>query len=424
MTPADAGALHEQALQAFRQGRREEALALMRAAVAAVPDRAGWWRNLCTIAEHAGDYALALAAAERAVLLAPEDADLWHALALVRYRLRAPGPSAAAARMALRCDPLHPGAHVALAESLLLEGDYAAGWEEWAWRYRLSGRDPPPPPQPGCPAWDGATLPGKLLLVADQGYGDVIQFARYLPWAMGRCGAMALVAAPELAPLLAPLLPPGAVLPGWEAVAADGGRFAAWAPLSELPRLHGTTPDRIPAPPPYLAADPAQVAAWAARLDAVAPRPARRVGVVWAGRATHPNDANRSVPAAALAPLAAVPGVALVAVQPGPAAAESAAIAPNLPAFGDLIGDFAGLAAAVAALDLLVTVDSAPAHLAGALGRPVWVMLPFGPDWRWGLDRPDSPWYPTARLFRPAAPRDWAGVAAAAAAALREWAAS
>ncbi len=298
------------------------------------------------------------------------------------------------------------------------------GGRSTEWRYRLPGAAPPAPPL-GCPAWDGTALPGgRLLLVADQGYGDAIQFARYLPWARASCAAVAVVAAPELAPLLAPLLPPGAVLTGWAEVAAQPGPFAAWAPLSGLPRLHGTRLETIPGGVPYLAAEPARRAAWIARLDALAPRPARRVGVVWAGRATHPNDANRSAPPAALAPLAAVPGVALVSLQPGPAAAGRAAIAPGLPDLGGALTDFAEAAAALAALDLLITVNSAPAHLAGALGRPVWVLLPYGPDWRWLRDRADSPWYPDARLFRPARPRDWDGLAATAAAALQAWAAA
>ncbi|MGH7044446.1 MAG: glycosyltransferase family 9 protein, partial [Acetobacteraceae bacterium] len=377
------------------------------------------------------------------VALAPDDPDLWHALALVQYRGRDPEAAAGSARAALARDPNHAGAHVALAECLLLRGAYAPGWEEYEWRYRLPGATPPVPPL-GCPAWDGAPLPaGQLLLVADQGYGDAIQFARYLPWVAGRVAGVALVAAPELAPLLAPLLAGNTMLTGWAAVAAWPSPFVAWAPLSGLPRLHGTRLASIPCAVPYLTASPLRTAAWQARLDALAPRPQRRVGVVWAGRATHPNDANRSAPPAALALLATVPGVRLVSVQQGPAAAGSAAIAPGLPELGSAIGDFAEAAAALTALDLLITVDSAPAHLAGALGRPAWVLLPYGPDWRWLLDRADSPWYPTARLFRPESPhgnhphgdglrtdglRDdrvsaWAGVASAVAAALLEWAA-
>ena len=425
-SPDNPEAQHDLALIAFQQGRLDEAQVLACAAVAAVPDRPAWWRNLCTIAEWRGDAATALAAAERAAALAPNDPDLWHALAVVQYRGRDPKAAAASAHAALACDPQHAGAHVALAESLLLRGDFAPGWEEYEWRYRLPGATPPVP-ELGCPAWDGAALPaGQLLLVADQGYGDAIQFARYLPWAAARCGAVILVAAPELAPLLAPLLTslPSrcTLLTGWAAVAAHPAPFAAWAPLSGLPRLHGTRIATIPAEAPYLTAAPARTAAWQARLDALVPRPARRVGLVWAGRPTHPNDANRSAPPGALAPLAAVPGVSLVSVQQGPVAAGAEAIASGLPELGSAIGDFAEMAAALAALDLLITVDSAPAHLAGALGRPVWVLLPYGPDWRWQLDRADNPWYPTARLFRPVRPRDWSGLAAAAAIALQGWA--
>jgi len=422
--PHDPDAQHGRALVAFQQGRLEQADALARAAVASVPDRPAWWRNLCTIAERRGDLAAALMAAGRAVALAPADPDLWHALALVQYRGRDPQAAAASARAALRCDPGHAGARMVLAETLLLGGDFVAGWEEYEWRYRLPGAAPPAPPFV-CPAWDGAALPaGRLLLVADQGYGDAIQFVRYLPWVRARCAAVGLVAAPELAPLLAPLLPPGAVLAGWAAVAAQSGPYAAWAPLSGLPRLHGTREATIPGGVPYLAAAPTRVAAWTTRLDALAPRPGRRVGVVWAGRASHPNDANRSAPPAALAPLAAVPGVTLVSLQSGPAADGRGAIAAALADCGSAPGDFAETAAVLTALDLLVTVDSAPAHLAGALGRPVWLLLPYGPDWRWMLDRSDSPWYPTARLFRPARPRDWDGLAATVAAALQRWAAA
>jgi enamine deaminase RidA (YjgF/YER057c/UK114 family)/tetratricopeptide (TPR) repeat protein len=438
--PGDPEAWHAAALDAFRQGRLAEAVAWAQAAVSRVPDRAAWWRNLCTIAERHGNHAMALAAAERAVALAPSDPDLWHALALVQYRLGAPEASAASARAALHRDADHAGAHVALAEALLLQGEFATGWDEYEWRYRLPGAGPSRPPLT-CAAWDGTPLPkeppaaaqsGRLLLVADQGYGDAIQFARYIPWAAARCGAVSLAAAPELTPLLAPLLPPGAVLAGWEAVLARGERYAAWAPLSGLPRLHGTRGDTIPATVPYLSAEPGRVVAWRAQLDALAshlaphpaPRSVRRVGLVWAGRPTHPNDANRSAPAAAMAPLAAVPGVALVSLQQGAAAAEAAAIAPSLPALGGAIDDFATLAAVISALDLLITVDSAPAHVAGALGCPVWVLLPYGPDWRWLRDRADTPWYPTARLFRPPAPRDWTGLMAGVAAALRRWAAA
>ncbi|MGC8477475.1 MAG: glycosyltransferase [Acetobacteraceae bacterium] len=419
VAPDHPGLAQAQSLIAFQQGDFARAMALSAAAVRADPDRPGWWRNRCTIAERAGDYAVALEAAGRAAALAPEDADLWHALAVVRYRLEQPAEAEAAARAALRLDSTHAGAHVILAETLLQRGDFAAAWPHYEHRFRLRGV-PPVAPALGCPVWDGAPLAGRLLVVADQGYGDAIQFARYLPWAAGSAGALSLLAPPELAPLLAPLVPGAALRAGWEEVAADCPNLAAWIPLSGLPRCAGTRPATIPAAPGgYLRAEPGAVARWRARLAALAPGEGR-VGLVWAGRASHPNDASRSAPAAALAPLAAVPGVALFGLQHGPAAADWAALGPPERALGAGIADFPTLAAAVAALDLLISVDSAPAHLAGALGVPAWVMLPLGPDWRWGLERTDSPWYPGMRLFRMRRPRDWAATAAAVAAALRD----
>ena len=433
VSPGHPDALQARALVAFQQGDDATAAALSAAAIAARPDRPGWWRNRCTIAERAGDYPAALEAAARAVALAPEQADLWHAQAVVRYRLEDLAGAEASARAALARDPDHPGAHVILAETLLLRGDFPPAWAHYEHRFRLRGAAPVAPLL-GCPVWDGGRIAGRLLLVADQGYGDAIQFARYLPWATGRAGAVTLLAPPELAPLLAPLVPGGDVRPGWEAVAGDCAGLAAWVPLSGLPRCAGTEAATIPATRAYLHADPAAVAAWRARLDALDPGPprgglprgARRVGLVWAGRGTHPNDASRSAPPAALAPLARVPGVVLVSLQHGAAEAGWAALddpacAHPALALGGGIGDFPTLAAALAALDLLISIDSAPVHLAGALGVPVWVMLPLGPDWRWGMGRADSPWYPSLRLFRMARPRDWAGMADQVAAALVDW---
>ena len=422
VAPAHPGLAQARSLIAFQQGEFARALALSAAAVAAEPNRPGWWRNRCTIAERAGDYAAALEAAERAAALDPNDADLWHALAVVRYRLEQTDGAEAAARAALRLDPAHPGANVILAETLLQRGDFAAAWPYYEHRFRLRGV-PPVAPALGCAVWNGTPIAGRLLVVADQGYGDAIQFARYLPWAAGRAGAITLLATPELAPLLAPLVPGGDIRTGWEAVAADCPGLAAWIPLSGLPRCAATLPATIPAAPAgYLRAEPGAVAAWRARLAALAPGQ-RLVGVVWAGRATHPNDASRSAPAASLAPLAGVPGVALFGLQHGPAAADWPALGPPERALGADISDFPTLAAALTALDLLISIDSAPAHLAGALGVPAWVMLPLGPDWRWGLGTAACAWYPGMRLFRMRRPRDWTGMAAMVAAALADQAA-
>jgi hypothetical protein len=202
----------------------------------------------------------------------------------------------------------------------------------------------------------------------------------------------------------------GLVFDRWE----DKPDFAAYCPLSGLPRLAGTLLDTIPAVIPYLRADAGKAAVWAERLQILLPKGWRRIGIVWAGRPNHPNDDTRSIPLAALAPLAEIPGTAFVSLQKGPGQAQIGTYWGRAPLInlGPEITDFGDTMAILDSLDLVVTVDTAIAHLAGAMGKPVWIMLPFAPDWRWLLDRDDSPWYPTARLFRQPAPRRWAPVVA------------
>jgi hypothetical protein len=187
------------------------------------------------------------------------------------------------------------------------------------------------------------------------------------------------------------------------------------APLLSLPLACGTTLATVPAEVPYLAADPALAKIWRERFAA---RPGRRVGLAWAGRPSHPRDRERSLAPGQLAPLGEVPGVAFVSLQLRRDGMALPQFAIDDAAAG--FGDFADTAAAIAALDLVIAVDTAVAHLAGALGRPVWVLLPHVPDWRWLMARADSPWYPTARLFRQARPGEWAPVLAAVKAALAD----
>jgi ADP-heptose:LPS heptosyltransferase len=184
--------------------------------------------------------------------------------------------------------------------------------------------------------------------------------------------------------------------------------------LSSLPGIVGTEIDTIPGPHPYLAADSVAVGEWAKKLGQRLPAGKLRVGLVWAGRPTHPNDSRRSIPLAMLAPLAGLDNVALVSLQKVLPARDQAARAAftNMIDVADELTDFGQTAAVVANLDLVVTVDSAAGHLAGALGRPVWVMMPTPSDWRWMIDRTDSPWYPTMRMFRQPKPGDWATVLA------------
>jgi hypothetical protein len=189
--------------------------------------------------------------------------------------------------------------------------------------------------------------------------------------------------------------------------------YAAFCAISDLPRLHGTNLGNMPAPVPYLQADPQRIARWKARLDGLVPSGFRRVGVVWAGRATHNNDRNRSARLSDFLPIAEAPQVAMLALQKGPKFRQAGAWFGRAPLFnvGAEIADFADTMAILQNLDLLVSVDTAIAHLAGAMGRPVWVMLPYVPDWRWLLDREDTPWYPSVRLFRQTAARRWDEVA-------------
>jgi len=267
------------------------------------------------------------------------------------------------------------------------------------------------------PQWDGTPLSDRaLLLIADQGFGDVIQFARYIPWAAQRCPDIVLACSAEVRDLLRQIAPAARQFIQWQ----DAPDYAAFCALSGLPRLAGTRVDNMPAPVPYLRADPERTARWAERLDGLVPRGFRRVGVIWAGRPSHNNDRNRSALLADFLPLANVSGVALLALQKGPRTDQAGAYYGRAPLIniGAEIDDYADTMAILDNLDLLVTVDTSVAHLAGAMGRPVWIMLPRAPDWRWLLDRDDTPWYPTARLFRQKNARRWDDVVHAIAAEL------
>ena len=306
--------------------------------------------------------------------------------------------------------------HFDLAETLLLSGDFDRGWREYRFRYRMEhtrvlARTVQPP------RWDGRPLAGRTLLIHDeQGYGDALQFLRLVPEARRRSGAQVVL---EVMPELLPL---ARRLHGYDQIIGRGAlppRFDQHCELLSLPLALKLQLADLPGPMPYLAADPERVARWRQRLAAV-PRP--WVALVWAGRAAHPNDHNRSLRLADLAPLAR-PDIRFLALQKGPAAAEAATppAGMSLLSLDKEIADFEDSAAILTLADLLITVDSSPAHLAGALGRPAWVLLPFVPDWRWLTEREDSPWYPSLRLFRQSARADWSGAIARLAGALEQW---
>ncbi len=254
------------------------------------------------------------------------------------------------------------------------------------------------------------------MLYAEQGLGDMIQFVRYVPMVAARGGRVIVQTYPELTSLMSTVAGAARVIPHGEPLEPHD----AWAPLMSLPRIFKTNLNTIPATMPYFTVDETRAARWQARLARNSA--AFKIGLVWAGRATYTNDATRSIRLSDFMPLLdrCEGSIAFYGLQKGEAAAQINELPPgrivhNLA--GELT-DFADTAAAIAAMDLVISVDTAVAHLAGALGKSVWTLIPFASDWRWLKEREDSPWYPTMRLFRQAGRGDWSGVIQRAAAEL------
>lgn len=408
--PDQPDALHLSGIVAFRLGRHAEALTKIERAIARGIDIRLYLRNISEVYRALGRFDDALDAALRVTAMAPDDPVCLHNLAVIQYHRLELDDCIASAEKALAINAFLPGAHFQLAEALLLRGEWERGWTEYQWRFDLPGNAPLMPPTTQ-PRWDGTPFnDGTLLLIADQGFGDVIQFSRYIPWAAERCPNIAVATATEMMPLLRQVYPAAQLFNEWRAAPP----FRAFRALSGLPALHGTRPDHVPGREPYLHADPARAAAWKERLDRLTPTASRRVGIVWAGRPTHNNDRWRSASLADFAPLAALPGVALVSLQKGPAAAQAGEYfgAAPLVNIGTEIADYEDTMAILETLDLLVTVDTSVGHVAGAMGRKAIILLARAPDWRWLLDRTDTPWYPSLTLVRQTSTGVWGDVMA------------
>ena len=382
------------------------------------PNNAVFLRDLSAAYRVVGKLDEALAVGRQAAALDLSDAVALHNLAMIHYARGEIEDSLAWARRAVTLRPDMAGAHVSLAETQLLRGEFAEGWEEYEWRFRMPGAPPPLPEalRQGRPQWAGENLDtGLLMLIADQGFGDVFQFSRYVPWAVAKGQPTMLAASDEMAPVMRRLFPHLPIATRRQ----DYTDFSAYCPLSSLPRLHGTRLDSIPPVVP-IHPDPQHAEVWRRKLDKLIPAGPRRVGLVWSGRPTNPNNRNRSISFPLLAEaLATLPNIALVSLQKGELSADLSRYEQ-----GRLIVDaakdiqsFEDTAAIIAALDLVITVDTSVAHLAGAMGRPAWVLLHFSSDWRWMRDREDSHWYPSLRLFRQQAPGQWDAPLAAIAAA-------
>jgi len=400
-------------------GLPERAVAVGRRALALMPADAGLLSNLgLALSMQIGGDEAAFNALSRALVLEPNHAETRMNRVLVLLGQHRLGEAEEACRRLIAERRVDAGAHTLLATCLLLQGDLATGFREYEWRTRLTdgqveGRGLSTPP------WEGDALNGRRILLHDeQGLGDAIQFARYAPL-IARCGARVIV---ECNDALVRLL---ATLPGVEAVVGRSATTPAHdvhAALMSLPHLLGTTLASIPAEVPYLAAEPALVGMWRDRLG---PAQAKlRVGLVWAGNADLPTDHKRSPGLEALLPLLDLPGVAFISLQKGSGRSDLERLGGRVPAgfrdVGDSLEDFADTAAVLTQLDLIISADSAVAHLAGALGRPVWTMVRAESEWRWMLERMDSPWYPTMRLFRQRRAGDWSDVVAALCTALQQ----
>lgn len=430
------------------QGRLDEAISVVRHAIALRGDAQGYY-NLANALTFKGQFADAIDSYRQALALRPDYAEAWNHLSIALRRHGKLEEGAAAARKAIDLNPQFfaarnnlanalkelgrfqeaaatyrqaiaiqpesPHAHFNLGATLLLLGDIETGWAEYEWRWRAP--DYYRSTRAGeRPRWDGSPLAGRrILLLAEQGFGDVIQFVRYAPLVVERGGTVIVECQPELKRLLTRA-------PGVGQIVTLRDRLTDYdlhCPLMSLPLALRVTVQTIPATVPYLSADPALAEQWQARL---AGTNELKVGLVWAGNPGHINDRTRSLPLSAFAALSQVPAVRFFSLQKG-AAGKQAADPPanlNLTDWTSDIDDFADTAALITNLDLVIAADTAVAHLAGAMGKPTWVLLPTVPDFRWLLGRSDSPWYPTMRLFRQESYGNWAPTIARIVQALRE----
>ena len=399
------------------KGQLEEAIAAYRRAIALRPNYAEAHSNLGNALKERGQLDEAIAAYRRAIALRPNYAEAHNNLGGVLIDQGRLDEAIAAYRRAIAFRPGYPEAHSNLSLSLLTSGDFQQGWEEHEWRWKC--KDFSSPRRNFAQGqWDGCPLENRtILLHAEQGAGDAIQFIRYLPLVAQRGGRIIIECHTELQRLFRTMAGSHQVMAPTQPMPA----FDLHCPLVSLPRVFGTNLGNIPKDVPYLHPDAEDAGRWQHRPGEQAP--AVKVGLGWAGNPRHKNDRNRSIKLARLAPLGQLPGVRFFSLQKGAAAAEAKTPPPGMELvdWTEELKDFADTAALIANLDLVIAVDTAVVHLAGAMGKPVWTLLPFNSDWRWLLERQDSPWYPTMRLFRQPSRGDWDGVMTRVVEALSLW---
>ena len=382
-------------------GRRDDSVAVLRTAALLLPNSASVQDNLGNVMLSMSRAAEAEQCHRRALSLgAANNATTWSNLGNAMHRLGRLDESEAAYRRAIALSPNVARFHTNLALTLLLAGKFREGWDEYEWRWR---DHPNFPPYLRQRPWRGEAMPqGTLLLQAEQGYGDTVQFARYAKLVRERVGRVVLACQPELVRLMR-------TVPWFDEVVPETApvpKFDGGITLMSLAGMFGTDDACVPGGIPYVSVP----AGSGIRLPEVE---GFKVGLAWAGRPTHGDDWNRSIPARMLAPLLAVPGVSFYSLQRG-GVAERLGRPPggSVHEVADLCADFADTAQVVAAMDLIVSVDTAVVHVAGAMGKPVWLMLPPVPDFRWRMSGETTPWYPSLRLFRRGFDTGWEPVVA------------
>lgn len=408
LEPGYAAAHYNLAMTLRDAGRLEEAASCYREAIRVKPNYPEAYNNLAAILREQERLDEAADCYRKAMVLRPGYPEAHNNLGAVNSQQRRMADAEAGLRKAIALRPDYPEAHYNLATVLLTAGRMEEGWREaeWRWLAFLGTKEPRGFTQP---QWRGEPAEGRtLLLHAEQGFGDTLQFCRYAGLAAAR-GLRVIVEAQK------PLVRLLGSLAGVDVVVGRGDQlpgFDLQCPMLSMPFALGTVLDSIPSATPYLSADAAQVCAWGMRLASLAGRNLK-VGLVWAGSchtsspAMVATDRRRSIAPTKLAPLLDVPGVQFISLQKdGPAAPGDF---PLIDVMGEM-ADFADTAALVANLDLVISVDTAVAHLAAALGKPVWVLDRFDSCWRWLANRSDSPWYSSLRLFRQEFPGDWDGV--------------
>jgi len=404
--PAHGEALLNRGAALARLGRHTEALADFDVALARAPRHAEALYNRGAALLDLNRPGEAILSFDASLAIALQHPGAWNNRGRALQALNRHGEAVTSFEKAIAVDRNNADTHSNLALSLLTLGELTRGFTEYEWRWKRTGMSDARRSYRGR-LWLGEFPLGqrRILLTAEQGLGDSIQFVRYVPLLASNGAKVVLEVQPELKALLANA-------DGVESCHARGEALPAYdfhCPLGSLPLAFKTEPSTIPAQIPYLRADDAHIEKWRSSIEAL---PGKRVALAWAGHARHPNDRNRSIELRLLEPLLALDGISFISIQRDLRGDDREVLARhgNITDIAEQLTDMADTAAVASLADLTVSVDTSVVHIAGAIGREVWVLLPFSPDWRWTLTGERSPWYPQMRLFRQSSPGDWRGV--------------